>query len=362
VLWIAGVAALLCAGTLVSTAALGLPATGGRPAHFEALVAMTWVGGTVAGFGLVRARGGQLADRDILVIAAVWLIAIGYGVAQAVAGINETTVPREVLFQVEGFRQYEDLGRRPFASLTANGMAATSLLPLTLLLLRWRGSMVAGLIVTSLGLLVGALTLTRSYLALVVLLALLLPFLPGAARRTSVVPLVLVVAGAIALGVAADPELLSLALRFEGGVAGLRGEIWTYTLQQMQPWDWLTGMGFGSEVWREFLAPLSTDKDLASPHTALLEVAGQLGVVGAAFYLAIGARMLKSAWQLRAAPLAAAPALVGLLVLGREQVAASYVFSPSMLAVPFWFTFGMVLAAAAGHGAGQSTQASPEPA
>ena len=343
--WIAVVAALLFMGAIVTTASLGVPAGEVRPSHVEALVAVIWVMSIAVGWGLVRGRGGCLRDSDIFVIVAAWMVAIGYGVAQSVFGFGPANVPAEIMMQIEGFRQYEDLGRRPFASLTANGMAVVSLFPLVILLLRCRAGLAGVLAAAFLGGIVGLLTLTRSYLVLVALLVLLVPLVRGSTSMAWVIPALMAAGGVLMAAFFADSGVLSLALRLEGDISSLRGQIWSFTLEHMDPWDWLTGMGFGSAVWRAFLAPLSVDKDLSSPHTALLEVAGQFGLIGAALYLVIGWSMLRTAWRLRLYPLFAAPAVAGMLVLTREQVAASYVFSPSMLAANFWFIFGMALAA-----------------
>jgi hypothetical protein len=51
----------------------------------------------------------------------------------------------------------------------------------------------------------------------------------------------------------------------------------------------------------------------------------------------------------RSEPALAAIPLALLLVMARELVAASYVFSPSILGTFFWVAFGMVLAQSSGR-------------
>jgi hypothetical protein len=306
---------------------------------------MLWMLAVIPGWALIRIRGGRMTALDVAVVVVSWLVAIGYGVAQAIGGIGPNTVPPDVLPFLEGFREYEEVGRRPFASLTANGMAVVSFLPVVLLVARFRRRTVGVMTALSLGVIVGLLTLTRSYLLLIALLILALGPVTGVGRRTWVIAcMVMAIAAAVVL-CQLDPEMLRYSLRLEGEVSGIRGQIWTYTIEEMNPWEWITGMGFGSGVWQSFLAPLSADKTLASPHTALLEVTGQLGVIGLAAYGAVSWTLLRAFVSLRDQPDLAAPALAGLLILLREQVAATYVFSPSMLAAVFWCVFGMALGA-----------------
>lgn len=343
--WFAGISALLAFGAMSTTASVGVPFGEVRPAHFEAAVAALWAGGILVGWGWIQARGGYLHTSEVVTMAAVWVVSIGYGVAQTTFGITDATVPADVMPHIEGFRQYEELGRRPFASLTANGMAVASIVPLVFTLAYGRRSTVVTLLALGLGALVGVLSLTRSFLAILILLILLLGPLTGTTRRAWIIALALGFFVGVLVIAFLDPALLGLALRLEGDVSSLRWQIWSFTLERMDPWDWVTGMGSGSGVWQTFLAPMSTDKDLASPHTALLEITGQFGLAGLCAYLAVVIVLIRRLWNLRSTPAAAAPALAGLLILLREQVAASYIFSPSMLAAGFWLVFGMALGA-----------------
>lgn len=351
VAWVAGISALLALGAMSTTAGTGVPFGDVRPAHFEAAVAALWAGGILVGWGWIQARGGRLHATDVMAVAAAWVVSIGYGVAQTAYGITDATVPPDVIPHIEGLRQYEELGRRTFASLTANGMAVASILPLVLMLACCQRSTMVALLALGLGAVVGVLTLTRSFLALLMLLILLLGPLTGVARRTWMLAVASALAGGVLVMASLDPELLGLALRLEGDVSSLRGQIWSFTLENMDPWHWVTGMGSGSGTWQTFLAPISTSKDLASPHSALLEVTGQFGLAGLLAYVAVAFVLVRRFWYLRSTPAAAAPALAGLLILLREQVAASYVFSPSMLAAGFWLIFGMALGARADRSA-----------
>jgi O-antigen ligase len=263
---------------------------------------------------------------------------------QALLGVNEATVPPDIWPEIEGFRQYEDVGRHPFASLTANGMAAVSLFPIVLLLGLAQRSLVGTVVTLFLALLVGVLTLTRSYLAIVLLLVVLMVPLARTRVRVWLPMLALAVIGAVAGLRAVDPELLSLSLRLEGDVSSLRADIWTYTLQNLDVTDWLLGMGFGTDVWARFFAPMALVKELQSPHSALLEVTGQFGVVGLAVYLALVATVVRAYLHNRLEPATAGVALALLLIMARELLAASYIFSPSILATYFWILFGMALA------------------
>jgi O-antigen ligase len=188
------------------------------------------------------------------------------------------------------------------------------------------------------------LTLTRSYLVILFGLILALPFLLRTSRGGW---LFLLLAGGIGAALVVDridPEFLSLALRLEGDITSLRGDIWKFTVENLDVRAWLIGMGFGSAVWSDFFSPLSLDKELQSPHSALLEVIGQFGVAGLVAYLAIWWTLLHSFVRTRHDPWRAAIPLTALLILVRELVAMSYVFSPSVLSAYFWTIFGMALA------------------
>jgi O-antigen ligase len=272
------------------------------------------------------------------------VVAIGYGILQAVLGINESTVPPDIWPLLEGVGQYEDLGRHPFTFLTPNGMAAVSIFPVVLLFGFGRRSVVGTTVTILLALLIGVLTLTRSYLLILGLLLLLLRPL----QRTSIA-IWLSTVGALALGAvvalrAIDPKLLSLSLRLEGDVSSERADIWAYTISHLDASGWLLGMGFGSGVWERFFAPMTLYKDLQSPHSVVLEVTGQFGIVGLVVYLALGVTVLRAYAANRSNPVVSAVALATMLVMARELLAASYVFSPSILGAYFWTLFGMVLA------------------
>jgi hypothetical protein len=337
--------ALLAMGAFITTSRVGVPLGQPRSALFEAGVSMLWMLAVIPGWAFINMRGGRMNGSDVAIIVLAWIVAIGYGIAQAAGGIGPGTVPPDVLPQIEGFGQYEEMGRRPFASLTVNGMAVVSFLPVVLLIAWFRRSAVGVMVSLSLGFVVGVLSLTRSYLALIALLTLLLIPLSRVNRYTWIVVFAVAVVICATVITQLDPDLLRYTLRLEGDTSDIRAQIWSYTVEQMDPWHWIFGMGFGSGVWQDFLAPLSGDKDLASPHTAMLEVAGQLGLVGLAAYCAAGLTLLRVFLILRGRPEWAAPALAGLLILLREQVATSYVFSPSMLAAVFWLVFGMALGA-----------------
>jgi len=348
-LWVAAVGTLLAWGTLVATVRVGHVEEAARAPFLEAGVAFVWVLGLLVGWGWLRPARGRLQPGEVAAIAGAWLVALGYGIAQFVFGVNESTVPADVWPQLEGFRQYEDLGRHPFASLTSNGMAATSMLPVVMLLGVAHRSLPGTAITLLLALVVAALTLTRSYIAVLVLLLL---FLVPLQRTRTAVWLVMVVAVALGAAVALralDPELLSLSLRLEGDASSLRTDIWAYTLREMTAGDWLLGMGFGSGGWERFFAPMALLKELHSPHSSVLEVTGQFGLLGLAVYLAIAGTILRAYLMNRSEPALAAIPLALLLVMARELVAASYVFSPSILGTFFWVAFGMVLAQSSGR-------------
>jgi hypothetical protein len=343
--WVLIVGLLLAWGVVVSAGSLGHSPTERTPA-LEAAIAFLWSLGLIVGWLWLRSQDGRLSKGDLIAITAAWLVGLGYGAAQAIFGISEQTVPPDIWPQLQGFAQYEDLGRRPFASLTSNGMAAVSLWPLAVLLVRSRNSLTATALVLLLGVAVGVLSLTRSYL---VLFALLVAVLPWACRTRWWIWLFAMITG-ISVGAwvlsQIDPELLGLALRLEGDVTSLRADLWHFTLSKLDAQTLLTGMGYGSGVWEKFLAPLSGLKLLASPHSALLEVTGTFGLAGLVAYIAIGLALLRVFFdQRRMATDAAGIALAGLLILLREQIATSYVFSPSILGVYFWVVFGMALGA-----------------
>lgn len=342
--WVAVVATLLAWGTLVATVRVGHIAEAGRAPALEAGVAFVWVLGLLVGWAWLRPSRGRLQTGEVAAIAGAWLVAMAYGVAQFIFGVNESTVPADVWPQLEGFRQYEELGRHPFASLTANGMAATSILPVVLLLGVAYRSLTGTMLTLMLALLIAALTLTRSYIAVVLLLLLFLKPLQRTRAAVWLAVLLAVALGAVAALHALDPELLSLSLRLEGDVSSLRADIWAYTLREMSARDWLLGMGFGSGGWERFFAPMALLKELQSPHSSLLEVSGQFGLMGLAVYLVIVATVLRAYVSNRSEPPLASIPLALLLVLARELVAASYVFSPSILGTFFWMLFGMVLA------------------
>jgi len=343
-IWVVTIACLLAWGSLITTVRLGQVSDTGRAVALEAAVAFVWVLGLGAGWAWLRPRRGRLERGEVAAICSSWLVAVGYGVVQALLGVNEATVPPDIWREIEGFRQYEDVGRHPFASLTANGMAAVSLFPVVLLLGLARHSLAGTAVTLLLALIVGLLTLTRSYLAIVLLLVVLMVPLARTRVRVWLPLLVLMVIGGVVGLRAVDPELLSLSLRLEGDVSSLRADIWTYTLQHLSGKDWLLGMGFGTDVWARFFAPMTLLKELQSPHSAPLEVIGQFGMIGLAVYLSIVFTVVRAYLYNRLEPVVAGVALAVLLVMARELLAASYIFSPSILATYFWILFGMALA------------------
>lgn len=342
--WIVAVAALLAWGTLVASVRLGDVSLDSRSPVFEASVAFLWVLCLAVGWAWLRPTQGRLSRQELTAIGAAWAIAIGYGVKQGVLGVNELTVPPDIWPELEGFQQYEDLGRHPFASRTANGMAAVSILPVALLFAASRRSLLGTATVLALAVLVGVLTLTRSYLMLLAILVLLLVPLQRTRVLVWIAVLVIAVAAAVSVLRAIDPELLALSLRLEGDVTSLRADIWSYTLATLEPADWLVGMGYGTGVWERFFAPMGLLKELQSPHNAVLEIVGQFGLAGLLVYGAIGATVIAAYLANRREPVVAAVALAAALVMARELLAASYIFSPSILGTYFWTVFGMVLA------------------
>jgi O-antigen ligase len=223
-------------------------------------------------------------------------------------------------------------------------MAAVSILPVALLFAASRRSLLGTASVLALAVLVGVLTLTRSYLMLLALLVLLLVPLQRTRALVWVTVMVIASVAAVAVVQAIDPELLALSLRLEGDVTSLRADIWSYTLATLKPFDWVVGMGYGTGAWARFFAPMGLVKELQSPHNAVLEIVGQFGVAGLLVYGAIGATVVGAYFANRGEPAVAAVALAAALVMARELLAASYIFSPSILGTYFWMVFGMVLA------------------
>jgi len=342
--WLLAGSVLLGVGALVASLRFGTLGTGLRTPQWEAAVSWMWMFAIVPGWGLLKLRGGELSGRDVSAIAVAWTVSIGYGVVQYVFGVTDQTVPADVWQQIERFDQYVKLGRTPFAALTPNGMAVASIFAVLLFFAYARRRTLRIVLTGLLGTVVGALSLTRSYLLLFIIIILFLRPLQRVPRGAAILLIGVAAIVTIVIWRTVDPSVIAQVFRLGNDVGGLRAELWDFTLTHMKGWSWFWGMGFGSEIWKSFFAPLSDQKELASPHSALLEVAGQFGLMGTLAYLGLGLNLAYAYWRLRSRPTMAVFPLTGLLILAREQLAASYVFSPNMLSCFFWFTFGMALA------------------
>ncbi len=337
--------ALVCYGLFVGSARSAAYLSAHRSAVLEAALALLWVATSLLGYAWLKQSDGVLRNRTLLVIFFVWVISVAYGVAQAIFGLNENTVPPDILPFIVGFQQYEELGRRPFAFLTSNGACVASLMVIPLLLDRKETGWPWAATVFAMGFTVAVLTLTRSYIFLLaaVFFGYGALFARRAAAAVSFWMIGMAVIGVVLVKV--DFEDVLLAGRFSGASVGAtRVEIWSHVLANKSALDWLLGHGFGSNGWFEFFSDWKSGKQLLSPHSAVLEIGGQLGAAGLLAYsllIALLARIffaLRNSWVGPGAVVA-----IGLIML-REQVSASYIFSPSVLSGMFWMLMGILLA------------------
>ena len=274
------------------------------------------------------------------------LIAVLYGVMQLVFGLNESTVPADILPNLLGFEQYENLGRKTFTFPTPNGFTQVFLLPMVMYLFRWRQNPFGLSLALSIVAIVAGLTLTRSFIGLIPVVVALLFLAPGSSRGF----LTLSASAAVALGFwlvpFSDVLLLLDGLRLFETATDSRSLLWTYSLENAGSTDLLFGRGFGAMMWPEFFNELGSVKELASPHNSVLEFGLQFGVIGLAYWVTLLAVSIVIAVRLWGRPESAFVGIVLLCVFAREMVAQTYIISPSMLSGFSWFLLGWGLAQA----------------
>jgi len=352
--WFIAAAAVLVWGLMVGAFRVGDVTGVSRSPLIDGAATLFWLCCLLVGARFYADLTEEAIGHLFLAVIAVWIISLSYGVRQFLFGFSADTVPADIYAQVRGFVQYEVLGRRTFAFLSSNGITIISLLPICVLLsaYRHRTGLVVATLATAMG--ISALTLTRSFAALTILIVVgLRPVFRVSLPLWLSILMILCGVGAFAIAQIGLDSLLQI-LRFADLTDNTRAEIWGYTLQHFRSGNAWLGMGYGTAAWEQFFTQLYGTKVLQSPHSAVLEFAGQFGFVGLVFYAGVVVTVAR--WFLsdrnsgRALFLSAALALV----LLREQVAATYVFSPNFFSGFFWLLFGMALAQ---HGASDTSGA-----
>jgi hypothetical protein len=135
------------------------------------------------------------------------------------------------------------------------------------------------------------------------------------------------------------------AVRLSGGsIDSTRIDIWSYTLRHKSALDWILGHGFGSNGWFEFFSEWKSNKILLSPHSAVLEFSGALGLLGMFAYFIFSAFLIVSFLRLRGSIIGPGAVVALGFIMLREQVTASYILSPSVLSGMFWILVGVLFA------------------
>jgi hypothetical protein len=343
-LWFLGASVVLVWGLLLAAFRLGSVVVFSRSSLVDGLASFVWLSCIFVGARFYADFTADSMRRLLVTVVMVWLVSVSYGFRQLLFGFGPDTVPQDIYTTIQGVAQYEVLGRRTFTFLSANGIAIVSVLPICILLSVYRHRVGVVILTLLLAVAIWAMTLTRSFAVLLLLIVLGLWPLFRVSFRIWLSSLMLIGLAGATLVAQVGFETLAQFFRFAQLGDSTRSQIWSYTWERLWGGEALLGIGYGTAAWEEFFAELYGTKVLQSPHSAVLEFVGQFGLAGLIFYVALVGTVVK--WLLRDGKRGQSVLLSAVLalVLIREQVATTYVFSPNFFSAFFWFIFGMAFA------------------
>jgi hypothetical protein len=153
-----------------------------------------------------------------------------------------------------------------------------------------------------------------------------------------------VFAAAAGLLLFASTQLYQLVLavfRWQEGGLGSRQFAWLAVFRELQPLDWIFGVGLSA--WPVFFEK-HVGIALSDPHSLPLSVAGTFGLVGVLFYGLLVTTLLRSLWRARDDTDRVAIYLLLLLFLLKDLVSIPAVLGNTPLTFLVWLLLGLSIA------------------
>jgi hypothetical protein len=153
-----------------------------------------------------------------------------------------------------------------------------------------------------------------------------------------------VFAAATGLLLFASTQLYQLVLavfRWQEGGLGSRQFAWLAVFRELQPLDWVFGIGLSA--WPVFFEK-HVGIALSDPHSLPLSVAGTFGLVGVLFYGLLVATLVGALWRARNDAERAAIYLLLLLFLVKDLVSIPAVLGNTPLTFLVWLLLGLSIA------------------
>jgi hypothetical protein len=153
-----------------------------------------------------------------------------------------------------------------------------------------------------------------------------------------------VFAAAAGLLLFASTQLYQLVLavfRWQEGGLGSRQFAWLAVFRELQPLDWVFGIGLSA--WPVFFEK-HVGIALSDPHSLPLSVAGTFGLVGVLFYGLLVATLVGALWRARNDAERAAIYLLLLLFLVKDLVSIPAVLGNTPLTFLVWLLLGLSIA------------------
>jgi hypothetical protein len=157
-------------------------------------------------------------------------------------------------------------------------------------------------------------------------------------------------------------ELLLAVFRVQQGGLGSRQWVWLAVLRELQPQDWIFGVGLSA--WPLFFEHY-VGIALSDPHSLLLSVAGTFGIAGVLFYVLLVTTLLRRIGTSRTEEERVAIYLLLLLFLLKDLVSIPAVLGNTPLTFQVWLLLGLSIAhwrpVPARSGATSPVAGKPEP-
>ena len=136
-------------------------------------------------------------------------------------------------------------------------------------------------------------------------------------------------------------QIMLAVFRVQEGGLGSRQFAWLAVFRQLQPLDWIFGVGLSA--WPVFFEK-QVGIALSDPHSLPLSVAGTFGLVGVLFYVLLITMLVRSLWRARTDTDRLAIYLLLLLFLLKDLVSIPAVLGNTPLTFLVWLLLGLSIA------------------